>query len=245
MTIDFSELESKRFSKKIFRGTAETLDANGLKDLVAKTKADVTIVRYPVSEQANLYKLNQAGLNYIVADSLVYYQADLNKYTPKKLSNDTISFIKINETNKKELVDLIDVIFEDYTNHYFSNPMFKKKDILDGYKEWAENFLYKEDKDVFLVKKGEKNCAFANCSRENDQKVCEGVLYGVHPDFAGQGLYGDLIKYTMNYYKEQNFIKMDVSTQLQNFAVQKVWMREGFFINKAYLTLHIFSNDNI
>ncbi len=65
------------------------------------------------------------------------------------------------------------------------------------------------------------------------------LLYGVRSEQSGGGVYGDLIRFTQAYFKNQGCTSMKVSTQVNNFGVQKVWVREGFFMTSAYYTLHL------
>lgn len=64
-------------------------------------------------------------------------------------------------------------------------------------------------------------------------------MYGVRRPASGGGVYGDLIRFTQAYFKNKGFRKMKVSTQVNNYAVQKVWGWEVFYIAEAYLTVHI------
>ena len=129
-------------------------------------------------------------------------------------------------------------IFLGYRNHYNVNPLFNI-DLTEAYKEWARSFGDEsaKPKNGWIVKRDCKPIGFATCSFEND--YCEGVLYGVIPEEAGGGIYSDLIRFTQNYYKHLEFKQMKVSTQVNNFAVQKVWSREGFIMTEAFLTVHV------
>jgi hypothetical protein len=88
-----------------------------------------------------------------------------------------------------------------------------------------------------LVKRNNQNIGFATCSIENGE--AEGVLYGVMPEASGGGVYSDIIRFTQGFMKDLGVNIMKVSTQVQNYAVQKVWSREGFFITKSLATIHI------
>ena len=61
------------------------------------------------------------------------------------------------------------------------------------------------------------------------------------PEAAGSGLYGDLIRHTQAIAISNGASVMKVSTQVNNFAVQKVWAREGFHLSEAWDTFHIHS----
>jgi hypothetical protein len=52
-----------------------------------------------------------------------------------------------------------------------------------------------------------------------------------------------MMRFTQSYYQSRRVKKMKVSTQIQNFAVQKAWVKEGFFLEEAFITLHIFGKE--
>jgi GNAT superfamily N-acetyltransferase len=111
--------------------------------------------------------------------------------------------------------------------------------LVEGYTEWVSSFISAENKIVWFVVNEEKIIGFAACSFNEDQKSCEGVLYGVKKEYAGKGIYSDIIRYTQKYFKDRGYVHMWVSTQLQNYSVQKAWIKEGFSLRKSFETYHI------
>ena len=235
----YSELESKRFKAKIFRDKINDFKTKDLQQELIKNDADIAIIRLPSNKLYLLSKLDIIGFPYIVADTLVYYECKFNNYLPKALRNVELEFEKCTSQHGNLIEELTGKIFPNYISHYNSNPFLDKKLILDGYKEWARGYTATEGKVVFLVKKNGIDIGFATCSWDNDTKKCEGVLYGVLPEYSGGGVYSDIIRYTQEYFRKQGFEKMIVSTQTQNIAVQKVWNREGFELTESYNTIHV------
>lgn len=240
--LNYSELESRRFNLKISRGQIEKLDLDAIEKNIREQKADVAILRIPVQAKSEQELLSDLGFPYIHADTLVYYHCKLQTNAAASMKNE-ISFEVVNEQNKKRLSNLVNLIFDNYSSHYASNPYFDAEQIRAGYLEWAESYVTKldEGKISWIARDGDQDLAFATCSFDIKENICEGVLYGVHPDFGGRGIYRDLIKFTKNYFSEEKISKMIVSTQIQNFVVQKVWASEGFEMYKAYDTYHICS----
>lgn len=232
-----SELESNRFNMNIVRGKSENIDIRSLQNQILSNNADIVFLRIPSTNVGQIQNLSKLGYEYFQTDTLVYYFVDFEKYKPNSLKNVDLEFRKAILKDKKLLEEMVCEIFSDYTNHYYSNQYIDKKDILKGYTEWVINFIDDDSKEVFLVFKDDKAIAFATCSEENG--IAEGVLYGVMPNSSGGGVYSDIIRFTQNYYIEKGISKMKVSTQVQNYAVQKVWGREGFYMNESYATIHI------
>ena len=232
-----SEKESERFNMNILRVSMDSLNLKELNTAILDNNIDITILRIPSENLDQISKLEVLGFQYFQADTLVYYYVNFENYVPNELKNKDLSFPIATPNDKKEIANLVDLIFPGYTNHYNSNPFIEKENILEGYKEWVLDFIENENKRVFLVRKNGKNIGFATCSIENGE--AEGVLYGVLPEAAGGGIYSDIIRFTQNYMKDLGLKVMKVSTQVQNYAVQKVWSREGFFMMKSFATLHI------
>ncbi len=236
-TYSISEIESKRFGMNILRANVTDIKVNELRDKIIKNNTDIVFLRIPSGNSDQIQNLSKLGFDFFQADTLVYYSVDFNKYKPKELRNTDLVFQKANETHIEVLRELVLNIFNGYTNHYYSNNYLDKTDILAGYAEWVINYINQQDKEVFIVYKDTVPIAFATCSVANN--TAEGVLYGVLSEYSGGGIYSDIIRYTQNYFFEKGIPEMKVSTQAQNYAVQKVWCREGFYMNESYATIHI------
>tara|TARA_X000000950_G_C13921158_1_gene663453 strand:+ start:10169 stop:11317 length:1149 start_codon:yes stop_codon:yes gene_type:complete len=234
-----SEKDSTRFNMKIFRGSIDIIDVKSIRKNIIENNVDIGILRIKSASYPDLSKLNQLGFPYINADTLVYYHINIEKYKKKELRNKDLEFEIMNKNNFRILDDLVDEIFVEYSNHYFSNPYLDKKGILDGYKEWVREIIEDEnnDKICYLARKNAEIAGFATVSIKDG--VGEGLLNGVLPSFSGRGIYTDIIRYILNVFKEMGLKKMKISTQIQNCSVQKVWTREQFFLKESFVTIHI------
>ena len=233
-------LESRRFGLRVVHGAYDRLPVGDLRRALIAARADVAIIRVPTDAPDTMASLQRLGLDFLVADTLVYYLSDLSKYEPLALRNRDLVFSLATDLNREELAALVRVTFEGYRNHYFSNPLFTKEKILEGYEEWATSFITAgNDRQLWLVRREGRLVAFAACSVAQGGDAAEGVLFAVDADAAGGGIYGDLIRFTQRQYRSRGCSKMYVSTQVHNYAVQKVWMREGFHMVSSWLTLHI------
>ena len=236
--MEYSPLESQRFGLTVLRGAVDKLDAYALLQTIVEKKADVAILRLPVSEQHTLHQLQLMPFPLIVADTLVYYHCDMTIAPPKAMRNSDLE-VRIAKPSDFDLLNsLIDEIFQDYSTHYYSNPLFDKQQILDGYKEWTLSYLNADDTRVcFIFYRNGQAIAFVTCNLSAEYG--EIVLGGVLPTAQGGGIYSDFIRYSMKYIADHGLTKVKVSTQIQNYAVQKVWGREGYVLTNAYCTVHI------
>jgi GNAT superfamily N-acetyltransferase len=240
--LSHSKTESDRFGFRVMRATVADVPAPGaLREMILAERADLVILRASADKRRDLGRLSSTGFPNIVADTLVYYTVDLRRHSPAALRNSDLEFVRVDASVLPELSQLIDTSFHSYSNHYDANPFLKRSDFLVGYKEWALSFGAHrgDERSAWIARRRGEAIAFCTCSWDRNGQSAEGVLYGVHPSAAGGGIYGDLIRFTQRHYLEAGCSRMRVSTQIENFAVQKVWAREGFVMDEALVTVHI------
>lgn len=173
--INYSEVESKRFGANIYRATLEELKPSVIRSEIVRSNVDVAILRIPSSLENSHSKLSNISNNILHADTLVYYSADLVGCEVKKTKNNLI-FELVNESNLPSLKTMVPLIFKDYQNHYFSNPFFDRKKILEGYIEWACSYRdFNSGRVSWLVKKEGEMVGFATCSFDKKSKECVAV----------------------------------------------------------------------
>ncbi|MDI1254209.1 bifunctional GNAT family N-acetyltransferase/hotdog fold thioesterase [Thermomonas sp.] len=240
-TLRHSALESERFGLRISRAEMDDLEEKRLVGQIIADSVDVAIIRLPAGLRTASSRLSRHGLPTLHADTLVYYTLDLGTHVPRALRNQDLAFSIATITDAAELQALVETTFVGYTSHYHANPNFPAERILAGYLEWAGGYIdtSSTDRITWVARRHGAIVAFACCKFNEHASTCEGVLYGVHPAHAGGGLYGDLIRHTQSEFKARGFGKMEVSTQVWNYAVQKVWAREGFVLARALDTFHV------
>ncbi len=233
-----SEVESRRFGLRVYRGSFTELPGKQLLPHFVAERIDVAILRLPADRADQLARIDQAGLPYAAADTLVYYAIDLTRHEIPPPRNPELTFVPCTAAHHPVLDRLVAEIFATYRNHYSANPLLAR-DLLPGYQEWTRAYAGDEGtgRRAWLVERGGEPIGFATCSFAGAE--CEGVLYGVRPSAAGGGVYGDIIRFTQRFFKQAGFTQMKVSTQVHNAAVQKVWAREGFHLERALLTVHV------
>lgn len=235
--IYFSKVESDRFEKKIYRGTLNTLNIPEITECLDLNDPDILILRIPVAEQPQLFLLNKLNREVIVADTLVYYEVDLNNTIYNPIQNNDQVLRQATIADAELFNTLVPIIFKDYTTHYFSNPLLDRVKITEGYTEWAINYINAPQKVNFICYVDQQPVGFITCSHDKDG--AEIILNGVLPDYSGRGLYSDMVRYVKSYYHSLGVSSLKVSTQIQNIRVQRVWNREGLVLNKAYITIHL------
>jgi hypothetical protein len=238
--LNYSEAESRRFDKLIFRGKIDVLEIDALKEFYANNDPDIVIFRIPVSEQDKLYQLNTLNKDIIFADTLVYYEVDLVKSPRKPLKNQDIIIRNIDYTQKQEFEDLIPKIFKNYPNHYYSNPLLDKTKIGEGYMEWAVNsfntpgalHLMAYDKDMVPI-------SFMTYKINTPGVEAEITLSGMVPQYQGIGLHNDMLRFVREQFIADGIPRLIQSTQIRNFHVQRAWSKDDFILFQAYCTIHM------
>jgi len=236
-----SPLDSQRFGMRVHRGRCERLDDRALFEALVAQRVDVAILRTPAGASTAWQRLGRYGLLPIHADTLVYYRTSLQDLPARPLRNADLAFAEATDADRDALAALVRTTFDGYVSHYHANPAFDPQRVLAGYMEWATGYIASGEagRITWVARRAGEIVAFACCSFDQATGEAEGVLYGVHPAHAGGGLYGDLIRYTQAQFRARGFRAMVVSTQIWNYAVQKVWTREGFVLDKAYDTWHV------
>lgn len=239
--ICFSEIESNRFGLKIYRGKYDSFEMADIRKLVETDDFDIIIVRYPTNTIYEHYRLSLLPACQIIhADSLLYYKAKLQEINIHSLRNPL--FFEEVKDNTDELGKVVHSIFIGYQNHYFSNPYLNREKIIEGYFEWANSYSKISDGKVAWFAKDSISGdikAFITCAYDMDESLSDLILGGVLPQYAGEGIYTDLVRHCQSYFKGMGLRYMQTSTQLQNYKVQKTWNKEGFAIDNTWETYHI------
>lgn len=247
MSIDYSEIESKRFGLRIYRGQYESFTIKDLEKIVQDNSFDIIIVRYPTTTIYEHFQLAKfKGCKTIHADSLLYYTSPLQRIEVKPLRNN-LQFEVVTPETSSRLDSIIESIFAGYKNHYFANPCLNKMSIVEGYVEWAKSFVRNTENGItWLVKDKDSkvDVAFQACYFDEKDSISDLKLGGVLPEFAKRGYYADILSYSQEYFKNMGLNSLITSTQLQNVAVRRVWERYGFEFERSYETYHII-NQNI
>lgn len=232
-------LDSARFGLEVWRATEIGAPASVLPELVA-SGADVAIYRLPPSASGPVARLAQSGLEVIHAGVLVYYTLDLTRHDPPPPRNPDIAIVPTTAADDAELAALVDASFGGYASHYLANPLFAPDRVLAGYREWTLRHRLDHARTAsWVARRDGRLVAFACCAFDAAGGVCDGGIYGVLPGEARSGLFGALIRHTQRHFKDAGFREMRMSSKADNFAVQKVWMREGFHLYAAFDTLHV------
>ena len=240
MPLVYSPLESARFDLRILRGTATELVPDELLRTIADEQADVAILRVPTSKQQELAQLS-AALPYplVMADTVLTFKCDMRVAPPQPLRNPRLVVHRATADDQPALMELVEVVFNNYHTHYNSNPLFNSHSVLAGYQEWALSFLHSTaaEKACFLFYLDNRPIAFTTIALH--EWYGDGMLMGARPGAASPGLGGDLVRHIKHYSLSQGRKWVHGTTQVQNHGVQRMLIQEGFLPSESHHTLHI------
>jgi ribosomal protein S18 acetylase RimI-like enzyme len=132
---------------------------------------------------------------------------------------------------------LTDAIFADYVNHYGANPRLAGFDLSDGYREWTRGHVGTGHLRCLLGSVDGVPCSYGTVRL--DVEECEIVLNGVLPEYRSRGVYRDLLRAMVGLFMDHGAPLSMISTQVDNRAVQRVWVKEGFRLDDSYFTVHL------
>jgi GNAT superfamily N-acetyltransferase len=236
-----AKLESDRFGLNVARaslGEGE-LDAGALARDLIRDRVDLAILRIPAGPDPGIAALQALGFSPIHADTLVTHSCDLARHTPQDLFNPSLEIRSAVAGDAPGITELVQSVFAEYPNHYCANPLLSRHEIVAGYCEWALSHVGADNRTCWVACLDDRIAGLACSAFDPETGRCQGVLHGVSPDFARRRIYTDLIRFTQSYFRQRGFSTLEISTQVGNLRVQRVWAREGFTLERAKDTYHV------
>jgi len=175
---------------------------------------------------------------FLIMDTQIYYLKDLKVGIPT-MDSHPVNIRPVVSGEIEKIREIASDAFRGYYGHYHADPRLDKYKCDEAYVSWAvRSCLSKEVADEVLVAERDGDLVGFATMRLNNPSEGEGVLFAVSPRAQKTGVYRRLISSGINWCRTKGATKMIVSTQITNFAVQKVWVREGFEPLKALYTFH-------
>lgn len=234
-----SPLDTQRFGIRVVRGTLPPqLDVKALSEALDHAHADLAIVRTNAGDSSAMVQLARRGKGVIHAGTLVYYTTDLPPYASRPCDP---CVRPATQVDLKQITDIATLSFGGYRSHYAANPLLPTAGIAAGYVEWAASRLSGDASGgcTWVITDGDRVAGFAACDASPAAHMIDIILNAVHPAHSRKGLYGRLLRTILAYYAQHGFLRLQVSTQIWNYVVQRQWARAGLVLDRAYDTYHI------
>jgi ribosomal protein S18 acetylase RimI-like enzyme len=236
-SIEISEPDSAMFGFTCVRANCVTqADVPGMLAFAQQHGARVLLARCSTSDIKTSNALEEQGFR--LADTLLYSLADLAKLEmpARRL---TLPIRAFRSADIEQILGVARVLYSNYFGHYHADPIFDRAKVVEGYVDWARRSCLDETvaQEVFVAADHGRVGGFVTM-RLLDQDEGEMVVGGVHPDYAGKGIYRDFLLTGMEWCLQQKRVRMIVSTQVNNYAVQRAWARLGFQQYQSFYTFH-------
>lgn len=241
LDIAVSEIDTNRFgvktAKAMLNGESIIVD---LMQWCSKQNVDFLIVR---CETKNISKVQELEANgFILCDTLVVYEnTSLSVSKTNLFSGYSIRVATVDDAVVVEQV--ASLAFKNFFGHYHTDRNLSSADVDQVYASWARNSCLdkKVAEEVFLVCKKDICVGFLTL-KKTDADSAEIVLNAVLPEHQGLGLYASLISHAKIWCISNHISNLSVSTQINNLAPQKVWVRHGFEPSMSFYTFHKWFN---
>ena len=225
---EFSDLDTKRWGISTYR----------TKPL---TKEDLR--RYPdalVIARIDGFRLDLVQhaerIGFFLCDVLTYWRGTTGRSAFKPLPPGYWAR-PFTVADKQAVYELALETFDNYPGHYHNDPRLDKKQATEVYAQWASEWtgsgIVIEHEVCEFPRVNRKIVAFGTFA-----DPCELLLAGVSREHAGQGLYSYLVTHCMEWGFKKGQGEIEISTQVTNLAVQKVWARHGLTPHRNVYTLH-------
>lgn len=242
MPIERNELESQRFGIVGAKVCDPLASPHAVEAAAAMQGVDLLSVRIPATELTRVHAYEAAG--YRLMDTLVYFSRSLEDLSG--LTETTVG-LTCRDATHDDLEDVARVAraaFEGYIGHYHMDPRLDRAAADAAYVEWAETSVANAGTDApAIVAEADGAIVGFVTLQSTSETEMEIVLNAVDPDMQKRGVYATLISSAVRLSAARSALAVIVSTQINNYAVQRVWSRLGFTPLRALYTLHRWRDD--
>jgi hypothetical protein len=232
--VSYSEIDSRRFGKNIFRARARgVIDVAAIDDIGQSERADLMIARCGTDAPDVVHALESAG--YLLMDTLVYYAGHPRESTV----NNSPHVIRFASLEDRDILGLIaSDCFTGYLGHYHADPRLDPSTSTLGYVDWCVSSIGAAGHRVWVAVEEENVTGFIVLRQGEPTSIPEIALNGVASRYRRRGVYDALFKTAASALAREGESLMSVSTQLHNFAPQRTWVRNGLFLQSTVHTFH-------
>ena len=236
-SVELSPIDGDRFGISVARVKMEPRhDLRPVNEYCRENGVALLIARCPASELRTAQAMEQDGFS--LMDTLIYYARNLRK-TPIPSDVGKVPIRPVQPGDEDAVEGVAAESFKGYFGHYHADERLDRKECDEVYRDWAVRSCVSRDvaDEVLLADLDGRIVGFATL-RLNSADEGEGILFGVAPEAQGHGIYRSFMVRGMEWCASKGATSMVVSTQMTNYAVQKVWVRVGFEPSHAYYTFH-------
>lgn len=236
MRLEINNLESSRFGRTIAHVSDFGSDLGEIDVLARQSRIELIFARVEVSNVSLVQHLEAIGFR--LMDTLVWYSVEVEKAVVVPQTSE----LQV-RTSRVEDIESIGRIaasaFRNYSGHYHSDQRLDRLAADAAYVDWAERTVTEAHPvNPVLVSCFESQPVGFLSMRGVGSATAEIVLNAVMPAFQGRGVYSQLVSHAIGLAAMRGSLRVAVSTQIDNYGVQRVWSRHGLVHEKSLYTLH-------
>jgi hypothetical protein len=228
----YSELDSRRFGKRIFRARVDDVTAvEALDEVARRERVDMLISRCEVERSPVAHALEASG--HRLMDTLVHYAGPADAFANAAWSHTVREAVK---GDRARLAALAMDAFTGYDGHYHADPRLDPRLATEGYVEWSVSCLDADAHRIWIAVDDKAAMGFLVVRREGEAGNI--VLNGVASQFRRRGVYDSLVKAAGRSLFAEGAREVRSSTHIGNLTPQRAWMRHRMLIAGALYTFH-------
>ncbi len=237
MSIELNRLETVRFGVVAARVSDDAASPEAIDAAASLAGVEMLTVRIPVTNLPRVHAFENAG--YQLMDTLLYYGRKLDDLSASTTGTGPIRCRPAVPDDVKAVGEVSRKAFAGYFGHYHADPRLDRGAADAAYVEWAETSILNcsSDAPALVAEENAQLIGFLTL-RLNGAEELDLVLSGVDPAFNGRGVYGTLIREALALAKAKGCSRVITSTQINNYAVQKVWSKLGLVHVRSVYTFH-------
>lgn len=237
MPIEINHLETARFGIVAARIVDAAASPAAVNEAARAQGVQMLTARIEVSDLPRVHAFEEAG--YRLMDTLVYYDRPLETLPSRAALFDGLTCRFALPEDAPAVAAVARAGFQGYMGHYHADPRLDDAAADAAYVEWAENSTVRisADAPVLLANSHDQTVGFLTL-RSNSSQEAEVVLNAVHPALQRRGVYRALLINAIYWAKDVGAKRIIISTQINNYAVQRAWSRLGFTHYRSLYTFH-------
>lgn len=237
MPLELNDLETARFGITCAKVTADDTPLDAINAAATAAGVQMVTARVDVGALDRVHALEADG--YRLMDTLVYYMRPLAELPPPPTLPEGASLRRATPADAPHVTEVASAAFSGYFGHYHADPGLDNTAANAAYVEWAETSTRRcgPETPVLLACRDGGVTGFLTL-RRNAGPDSEIVLNAVSPEARKGGMYTALVCRALQEGRAMGSERMIVSTQINNYPVQRVWARLGFTHSHSFYTFH-------
>jgi len=184
-------------------------------------------------------KLESFGFE--IKDCLIYYEnTDFLSGTPSELASSQYVIRRSIISDASEVLAVARSAFTNYVGHFHADSKLAKTCSNEVYADWAHSCVLNGDAGcpTFVAESADGVVGFLSIKMLSNF-TADIILNAVDEQARGRGVYTQLLLTALQYALSKSCKRVLISTQVNNFRVQRVWIANGFVPVEHYYTFHL------